>query len=416
MKLSGAFTPPGDKSISHRLVLMSIIARGRVRATNLSPCADVNSSIGAARALGADIRRADDAVIINGLDGRVAAEAAIDCGNSGTSMRLLMGILAGRPGRFTLDGDESLRRRPMERVAGPVRLMGARADTTDGRAPVTLSGGGLHGIDYDLPVASAQVKSAVLLAGLQASGSTTVREPAPSRDHTERMILLFGGRLTSQAGVLTAEPSSLNLTPDFYVPGDSSSAAFFLCAAAITPGSSVTAEGMMLNPTRIGFIEVLKRMGADMEIEVQSEEPETWGRCRVDYTPRLTGCDIRGEEIPLLVDEVPILALVAARAHGATVFHDVGELRHKESDRLAAVTEQLGRLGAKVRIDGDRLVVDGPGELKPSGELDSYGDHRMAMMLRLALFCSGETGAIRDEDCAGVSYPDFHEELARLTA
>ncbi|MBW2618944.1 MAG: 3-phosphoshikimate 1-carboxyvinyltransferase, partial [Deltaproteobacteria bacterium] len=355
-------------------------------------------------------------VVIQGCGEEFADLAAIDCGNSGTTMRLLMGILAGRPGEYTLDGDESLRGRPMERVAEPLRLMGATIKCSSGKCPVKISGGSLRGIDYDLPVASAQLKSAVLLAGLQAEGRTTLKEPALSRDHTERLLELMGGQVSRSGRLWRVERSRLSLPASHLVPGDISSAAFFLCAAAIIPGSQVRAEGVLLNPTRTGFLKVLRRMGAKVELEVQDKRPEPVGRVRVAYSPHLTGCQITPAEIPLLVDEVPILSLVATQAQGVTVFQGVGELRLKESDRLAALASQLGLLGAKVTAEADRLVVEGPTPLKGAPRLDSFADHRLAMTLRLASLMAGTETEIEGEASTAVSYPGFHDDLKRLSA
>jgi 3-phosphoshikimate 1-carboxyvinyltransferase len=441
MSLDGTFSPPGDKSISHRIVLLSLLARGTCRVANLSPGGDVRSSLDAVSLLGARVEWSGQEVTISGAAGRVAKEAQIDCGNSGTTMRLLMGILAGIPGRFLLDGDSSLRRRPMERVAIPLRRMGATVDCTDGRCPLTVEGGGLKGIDYELPVPSAQLKSAVLLAGLQAEGTTVVRETTPSRDHTERLLEYCGGRIfrthareqfknedgpraaskpadgerKGMSPVWSVERSSLELPLEFRVPSDVSSAAFFLCAAAIIPGSRVRAEGVLLNPTRTGFLDVLRRMGARTEIFIEEESPELRGTIEIRYSPNLSGCEISGEEIPALVDEVPILALVATQARGRTVFLDAGELRLKESDRLAAVADQLSLMGARVEADSDCLTVEGPTSLKSPPQLDSYGDHRMAMTLRLAGLLDDAEPYIEGEESSAISYPEFQETLRALT-
>jgi 3-phosphoshikimate 1-carboxyvinyltransferase len=408
--------------------------------TNLSPGDDVRSSLDAVRMLGSRVEWSTEHVTITAADRGLVKEAEIPCGNSGTTMRLLMGILAGVPGRFVLDGDSSLRRRPMERVAVPLRKMGAAIDCTDGGSPVTVQGGGLDGIDYELPVPSAQLKSAVLLAGLSAEGTTVVRETVPSRDHTERLLEYFGGRIfrayvhgrTSNEGgpwaiggpadrdtkrvapVWGVERSSLELPPEFRVPSDISSAAFFLCAAAIIPGSRVTAEGVLLNPTRIGFLKVLRRMGVPMKIVIERETPELTGSIEVSYSPELTGCEISAEEIPSLVDEVPILALVATQAEGVTVFRGAGELRLKESDRLAAIENQLGLMGARLEADHDRLTLEGPTRLKVPDRLDSYGDHRMAMTLRLAGLLDNAEPFIEGEESASVSYPEFRTTLEAL--
>ncbi|MEW6352200.1 MAG: 3-phosphoshikimate 1-carboxyvinyltransferase [Thermodesulfobacteriota bacterium] len=491
MRLRGVFSPPGDKSISHRIALISQVARGECVVSNLAPGADVRSSLEAVRLLGTEVRYEGDRVVIrssgmhpgrgearppaNGAgefpcpdpgnngsrecdrpvlpgrqssflaatsgsrpvsgvlgdggpgertsckkslppEGAVPGESTlrIDCGNSGTTMRLLMGILAGQAGEFVLDGDESLRRRPMERIAAPLRLMGAEITTESGRCPVTVSGTGLRGIAYELPMASAQLKSAILLAGLQADGRTVVREKTPSRDHTERLVALCRGKIRTAGNEVEVERSELSLPESLYVPGDPSSAAFFLCAAAIVPGSEVIAQRVLLNPTRTGFVGVLQRMGADIDIEVQGDEPEPWGTVTVRYSPDLTGCEVLPEEIPSLVDEVPILALVATQARGATVFRGVSELRVKESDRLAAVSSQLGAMGAKMSGDESTLVVEGPVELQPVGALDSFGDHRIAMTLRLAGLLIDSRPTIQGEESVVISYPGFHETLERL--
>ncbi|MFH1091926.1 MAG: 3-phosphoshikimate 1-carboxyvinyltransferase, partial [Pseudomonadota bacterium] len=311
-------------------------------------------------------------------------------------------------------GDLSLRRRPMGRAAEPLRLMGAEVECRDDRCPVTVRGGGLKGLDYQLPAASAQLKSAVLLAGLQAQGRTTVRELLPSRDHTERLISLMGGRISRLDAGWQVEPSDLTLPESVFVPGDASSAAFFLCAAAIIPGSQVTAEGMLLNPTRTGYLQVLKKMGARVKIEKKGESPEPWGRVTADYSPDLSACEVSATEIPSLVDEVPILTLTATQAEGTTVFRGVGELRLKETDRLAAISGQLARLGVRVVIDGESLIVEGRQALKDPVKLDSFGDHRIAMTLRLAGLLIGAEPFIEDESCVNISYPDFHQDLKRL--
>lgn len=414
MSLNGEFSPPGDKSISHRIALMSLLADGETRLTNLSPGADVRSSLEAVKLLGSGVRASGGEVVITGAQGRIKDGARIDCGNSGTTMRLLMGILAGRSGEHILDGDGSLRSRPMERVARPLRSMGATVECASGKSPVRILGADLLGIDYELPVASAQLKSAVLLAGIQAGGVTTVREPAPSRDHTERLLNDFGARISRGAGYWQVERSSLSLPDSFRVPGDASSAAFFLCAATIIPESEVTARGVLLNPTRAGFLQVLQRMGARLEVETRGEVPEPWGRVTARFSPDMCGCRVGPEEIPSLVDEVPILALAATRAAGTTVFQGVGELRVKESDRLAAVASQLNTMGARVTADEDELVIEGPTALNALAGLESFGDHRIAMTLRLAGLLTDSEPRIKGEESTVISYPGFHETLERL--
>ncbi len=415
MSLDGQFSPPGDKSVYHRVALFSLLARGRCRVENYSPCADCASSLGAVRALGGEVAQGEGGLILRGRGGELVPRAEIDCGNSGTTMRLLMGILAGSPGPYRLDGDESLRRRPMARVARPLEQMGARVNCAPGgRPPVEISGGGLTGIRYRLPVASAQLKSALLLAGLRARGVTVVEEPVKSRDHTELMLGQWGASIQAREGRWELRPSPLTLPPEFYVPGDPSSAAFFLCAAAVIPGSRVRARGVLLNPTRTGFLQVLERMGAGMDIRLRGREPEPWGDIGVAHTPALRACTVEAREIPGLVDEVPILALVASQARGTTVFREVEELRIKESDRLGALESQLGAMGARIRTAGRDLVVEGPTPLRLAGELDSQGDHRIAMTLALAGLLAGGRARIRDEQCAAVSFPDFWRVLEEL--
>lgn len=414
MRLRGSFSPPGDKSISHRLGLFALLAGGRCQVENFSPCADCASTLDAARLLGAGVEEDGGTVRLHGAGGDLRS-GRVDCGNSGTTMRLLMGILAGRPGRFLLEGDESLSRRPMQRVADPLAAMGARVRCRQGRPPVEIEGASLRGVEHRLAVASAQLKSALLLAGVQAEGRTSVQEPAPSRDHTELLLQACGADIRRQAGAWQVTRSRLTLPGRLRVPGDASSAAFFLCGAVITPGSEVVAEEMLLNPTRTGFLQVLERMGANIEVGEEGRDPEPWGRVRAAYSPELKGCRVAAGEIPLLVDEVPILTLVATQAQGTTVFHQVGELRVKESDRLSAVVSQLGRMGARLEVQGDDLVVEGPAPLRVPGQaLESFGDHRIAMTLALAGVAAGGMPRVNHADCAAISYPRFAQDLERL--
>jgi len=354
-------------------------------------------------------------MVVRGAGGRIKSGAFIDCGNSGTTMRLLMGILAGRPGWYLLDGDASLRQRPMERVAGPLRAMGAGVECCDGRPPVRIIGGRLTGGTHHLPVASAQLKSALLLAGMQASSVTRVIEPGPSRDHTERLLARCGARIRPADGAWVIEPSELTLPDEVWVPGDISSATFLLCGAALVPGGDVTAEKVLLNPSRLGWLEALRRMQARIEVETRGDDPEPWGNVRVCHSPDLRACDVPADEIPSLVDEVPILALVATQARGTTVFRGVGELRVKESDRLAAMVSELGKLGASLKVSGDDLVINGPTPLGVGDrDLDSHDDHRMAMTLRIAGLVTGREVVIRGEECAAISFPGFAATLEEL--
>ncbi|HSK48173.1 MAG TPA: 3-phosphoshikimate 1-carboxyvinyltransferase, partial [Coriobacteriia bacterium] len=344
----------------------------------------------------------------------------IDCGNSGTTARLLMGVLAGWPIEATLVGDESLSARPMRRVTAPLSEMGAEFETdAGGTLPVTVRGSSsLKPFTYESPVASAQVKTAILLAGLRAKGGVRVSEPAPSRDHTERLLPAFGVSLTTNAAansVSLCGPQVPRPT-DIAVPRDPSSAAFLVAAALLVPGSRIVLPGVSLNPTRIGFLKVLERMGADVEItnsEVMGTEPV--GTVTACCTPRLRPTLVQAHEVPSLVDEVPVLALVATQAHGVTRFEGVGELRVKESDRLAAVSNGLAALGAVVRSGDDWLEVEGPTDLR-GAVLDSLGDHRLAMCWALAGIAALSPVTVQRYEAVEVSYPQFADALASLGA
>jgi 3-phosphoshikimate 1-carboxyvinyltransferase len=395
--------------------LFSLLATGSCEVRAYSDCEDCASTLRVVHQLGGNVQRQGGRLVIGGAAGAVAPRADLDCGNSGTTIRMLQGILAGRPGTYTLDGDASLRRRPMERVAIPLRLMGATIETTDGRAPVTVHGTRLSAIDYTLPVASAQLKSALLLAGLQADGPSRIREPAGSRDHSERMLRAWGADLRQDGNAVTIAPGRLVLPATFTVPGDASGAAFFICGAVIVPGSNVTGTEVLLNASRIGWIEVLRRMGATVGTRIESESPEPMGAVQAVCCGSLRACEVTAEQIPNVVDEIPILAVVATQARGTTVFRACGELRVKECDRLAAIVTELARFGADARVEGDDLFVRGPTRLRtPVGTCESYGDHRIAMSCRIAaLLCDGPV-SIRDEGCAAVSYPEFAQTFAAL--
>ena len=383
---------------------------------NYSTGRDCLSSLEAVRALGVKVNLVDRGFTLEGMGGNLPARAELDCGNSGTTMRLLMGALAAGEGTYVLDGDESLRNRPMGRVAKPLEMMGAHINCTDDKPPVTIRGGELDGIDYDMPVASAQLKSALLLAGVRASGITNISEPAPSRDHTERMLNLCGGPVEKRNRTWRIRRASLTLPEEFRVPGDASSAAFFLCAAAMIPGSEITADGMLLNSTRIGFLKVLDRMGVVMKIHQMGREPEPWGSVTVKHSGNMVARSVPAKEIPGLIDEIPILALTATQAYGTTTFHGVGELRIKETDRIAAIVDLLSAMGAKVEASRDDLKVEGPVKLQPVERLDSFGDHRMAMTARLAGLAAGCNPEILNEDCVAISYPEFADTLKALLA
>jgi 3-phosphoshikimate 1-carboxyvinyltransferase len=423
--LTGSVRVPGDKSISHRAVLFAAMSSGTCEVTGALDSADVRSTIGAVAALGAVVvvRRprpgALDVTVTGwGRGGPVADPGlSIDCGNSGTTARLLMGVLAGHAIDVTLTGDESLSRRPMKRVTEPLTSMGATFETGEGGTlPVTVHGGALRAVDHDMPVASAQVKSAVLLAGLSAEGRTTVREPAPSRDHTERLLPVFGvdvGREIESNACWVDGPAALS-PADVPVPGDPSSAAFLVGAAAIVAGSELRLPDVALNPTRIGYLRVLEAMGADVLIRPDGgSSAEPCGELLVRGGRALTGVTVAAGEVPSLIDEVPLLAVVATAAHGTTRFEGVGELRVKESDRLAAIADALAALGATVRSGSDWLEVDGPASLHGT-TLDSRGDHRLAMAWAVAALAADGPVIIEGWDAIDVSYPAFADDLERL--
>lgn len=424
--LSGAVRVPGDKSISHRSVLFSAMAEGTSHVSGVLDSADVRSSIGAVRALGAEVnleKRPDGSLAgdIRGWGGLGPSqpEGAIDCGNSGTTVRLLMGVLAPWGITVELAGDDSLRRRPMRRIATPLELMGARfAPEGATTLPLSITGTrGLAAISYDSPVASAQLKTAILLAGIFAAGTTSVHEPAPSRNHTELMLPGFGVDVEAAPGEASIVGGQSLHACDVDVPGDPSSAAFMACAAALRPDSAIDIENVSLNEARIGFARVLERMGADITLKpTGSAGEEPCGTISVSYVEHLHSCEVAGREIASLVDEIPVLALVAAHAEGTTVFHEVGELRVKETDRLAAILEGLSKLGVRAWAEGDDLHIEGkPGLVAPEGLVfDSLGDHRLAMTWSLVGFTGAHPVSIRDFEAVRVSYPGFRADIERL--
>jgi len=420
-RLRGRFQPPGDKSIGHRLALLAALASGRSRLEGFPPGQDCASTLGILRALSVDIFWDEDAVEIEGrgLDGLEPPQTELDCGNSGSTARMACGILAGQAFTSRLVGDESLSRRPQDRVVVPLTSMGAAIETTQGFLPMTIAGGRrLRGIDYELPIASAQVKTAVLFAGLYASGITRVRESVPSRNHTELALLAFGASPVIRPGEIEIR-GGCSLSPgEFRIPGDFSSAAFFIGAAAFLAGSDLVVENVGLNPTRAAFLEALKAMGADIEVTAAPGAGETRGRVVVRGR-ELHGVEIPREKVPALIDELPILAVVAAFASGTTRVEGASELRVKESDRLSAIVEGLRALGADVTESEDGFEIRGAGRadwgraLRPA-RLRSFGDHRMVMAWAVAaLGVEGECG-IDHLDQVKISYPGFWQTLDRL--
>jgi 3-phosphoshikimate 1-carboxyvinyltransferase len=415
----GRAEAPGDKSISHRAALFGAVAHGDTRIRGFLAANDCLASLDVARALGVPVEITPEEVVVRGRGPAALAEPerVLFCGGSGTTMRLLAGLMAGQPFYTILDGNAQLRGRPMDRVAGPLRRMGATilGRQGGGLAPLSIQGGGLRGIDYETPVASAQIKSAVLLAGLFAAGRTTVREPSPSRDHTERMLIAMGARvMRSEAAGVSVEPSELQAL-SLRVPGDISSAAFLLAAAAIVPGGQARIDGVGVNATRTGALEALRAMGAVInETGRRDEQGEPVADLTLEARP-LKATRIDGALIPRLIDELPALAVVATQADGVTEVRDAAELRVKETDRIAMIAAELGKLGARIEPLPDGFRVHGPVRLT-GAVVDSHGDHRLAMALLVAgLVADGET-VVRGTACIADSYPGFTTVLAAFGA
>jgi 3-phosphoshikimate 1-carboxyvinyltransferase len=416
--LRGSLRPPADKSISHRAALIAAMGEGETEIEGYLEAADTRSTLAAMRALGAEIATGEDGrVRIRGVGLRGARSAAIDVGNAGTLLRLLPGWLAGQEtGEWTLDGDDSIRRRPVDRVVAPLRLMGARLDARESRLPpLRIEAVPLHGISYELPVASAQVKSCLLFAGLLAEGETRIVEPLPTRDHSERMLRAAGADIERQGDTIVVRPAESLAPARFVVPGDISSAAFFLVVALLVPDSKVALTGVGLNPTRTGLLSILARMGAEIEVEPEGEEGGEPIGGIVARASHLQGTDVTGAEIPLAIDELPLVALAACFAEGETTIRDAAELRRKESDRIAAVSEALTALGGTVETSEDGMRIAGTGGLR-GGLIDSHGDHRIAMLGAIAGLASREGAAVAGMDAAAVSYPGFAADLASLAS
>ncbi|MEA2973509.1 MAG: 3-phosphoshikimate 1-carboxyvinyltransferase [Actinomycetota bacterium] len=401
--LRGTVRVPGDKSISHRALLLAALAEGISVVRGLSTGADVAGTAAAVQAMGAIV----EGDLVTGGRARLHEPAGVvDVGNSGTTIRLLAGLCAGFDWLTVLAGDASIARRPMDRVADPLRRMGARVDGRDGGRlpPITVRGGGLHGIDYEMPVASAQVKSAILLAGLSAEGETVVRESTPTRAHTEEMLVAAGADVQVVDGTITLRPGPLHPF-ELDVPGDPSQAAFWVVAACIVPGSEVAVDDVYLGPGRAGFLDVLAAMGADVERVGERT-------LRARYSPDLHGTTVEGHQVPGLIDEIPVLAVAAAVADGTTTFEGAGELRLKESDRVATIVSELSALGATVEPTADGLVVKGGGGLR-GGQVQSHGDHRVAMAMAVAAMAAEGDTTIDGWDAVATSYPGFEDDLRR---
>ena len=411
---------PGDKSISHRALILNAVAEGEATVSNLGPGADVRSTRRCLEALGVRIESqgGDGPVKVAGvgLRGPREPEGVLDCGNSGTSMRLLAGLLSGQPFLSLLTGDASLCSRPMKRIIEPLRTMGAQlwGRKGDTLPPLAIRGGNLRGIEYALPVASAQLKSCLLLAGLTADGPTAILEPQPSRDHTERMLRAQGADITTEGRLVTLRPGRTLAPISLEVPGDISSAAFWLVAAAIHPDAEIVVRDVGMNPGRTGVLEVLRDMGADLEVVSRGDRGGEPVADLVARSSRLRGVQVGGDIIPRLIDEIPILAVAAACAQGETRFTGAAELRAKETDRIRALGAELSRLGASVEELEDGLVVHGGQRLR-GGRGESYADHRMAMALAIAGLVADDGVAIHGAEAADVSYPLFWDHLGLLS-
>ncbi|MGH9412190.1 MAG: 3-phosphoshikimate 1-carboxyvinyltransferase [Terriglobales bacterium] len=421
--LSGALRPPGDKSISHRCALLAALAEGSSKLSHYATGTDCQSTLACLAALGVPVEHIESevaAITGVGLRGLRAPDAPLNAGNSGTTLRMLSGILAAQSFATEISGDASLCNRPMRRVLDPLRLMGAAAiAASGGRPPLRFAASaGLHGLDYTLQVASAQVKSALLLAGLYAQGMTRIVEPRATRDHTEVLLRHMGAPLEQtarpRAASLRGPVERLAPLGEFRVPGDPSSAAFFLCAAAAMPGADLLVDEVSLNPTRSALLDVLRRLGARPEVvSIEDRAGELVGSLHLDGPVGLTGTRIAGEEAVALIDEIPILAVLATRTRDGIEFADVGELRVKESDRLAAIAHNLRAMGAECEERPDALLVPG-GQKLHGAELPSHGDHRIAMAFSVAALLAVGDSLVQDADCASISYPEFYATLERL--
>ena len=416
-KLQGEIAIPGDKSISHRAVMFGSLAKGTTHISNFLAGADCLATIDCFRKMGIEIEQDGTNVTVHGkgLHGLEKPEGLLDVGNSGTTTRLISGILAGQDFEVVLSGDASLNQRPMKRIMTPLRMMGAEIESVNGNdcAPLKITGKKLNAIHYDSPVASAQVKSCVLLAGLYADGKTSVTEPALSRNHTELMLRSFGVEVESHDKTAEITPPDEMSAVDIIVPGDISSAAYFIAAGLITPDSCIRLKNVGLNPTRDGLLRVCRQMGADIQMENVRDNGGEPAADLMIRTSRLKGTIVEGDLIPTLIDEIPVIALLAAFAEGETVIRDAQELRVKESDRIALTVDHLVKMGAEARGTENGMIIHGGNPLH-GAEIHCAYDHRIAMTFSIAgINADGET-IIRDSECVDVSYPTFYEQLKSL--
>lgn len=413
--INGELTIPADKSISHRSIMFGAISQGQTIVNNFLKAEDCLSTIAVFRQLGVTITEKNEKIYIDGkgFSGLTAPATRLDAGNSGTTMRLVLGILAGSDFTSEIAGDASLNRRPMERVMKPLREMGAELQGIEHAEfpPLRVSGHTLHEIEYQMPIASAQVKSAILFAALQAKGTTKIIEKEKSRNHTEEMIKQFGGQIDIEGRVITLKGGQTLSGQEVTVPGDISSAAFYLVAASILPNSEVILKQVGINPTRTGIIDVLKQMGAT--IEQIHEDEKNQAADLIVRSATLNACEIKGEIIPRLIDELPVIALAATQANGTTIIKDAQELKVKETNRIDATAAELTKMGASIEATDDGLIIHGPTPLH-GAKVDSHGDHRIGMMLQIAALLTEEPVELENPEAVNISYPAFFQYLAQL--
>ncbi|MBC1984687.1 3-phosphoshikimate 1-carboxyvinyltransferase [Listeria booriae] len=414
--LNGTIRVPGDKSISHRSIMFGALANGTTTVSNFLKGEDCLSTIGVFRALGVRIEEFPDKIVVHGTgwDGLKRPDETLDVGNSGTTIRLMLGILAGRPFDATLEGDASIAKRPMGRVMLPLREMGAIFEAKDANfAPVKVTGTKLQPMTYTLPVASAQVKSAIIFAALQADGETTIIEKEKTRDHTEQMIRQFGGAITTDGLTIRVNGGQEFQGQNVVVPGDISSAAFFIVAGLIIPNSKIRLENVGLNPTRTGIIDVVKEMGGKITVEQTSKAGDEPAGTVIVETSDLKGIEIGGDIIPRLIDELPVIALLASQATGQTIIKDAEELKVKETNRIDAVVTELSKMGVALVGTDDGMIIEGNQTLH-GATVQSYGDHRMGMMLQVAALLADSDVTLEKAEAINVSYPSFFEDVASL--
>lgn len=409
-ELQGTITIPADKSMSHRAIIFPALAKGKSIIRNFSTGQDPHSTLQIFRDLGVDIEVKNNSTVIINSTGKLATPVSpLDCGNSGTTIRLLSGVLASRDFNSTLVGDLSLSKRPMKRIIEPLTLMGGKIESDEFKAPLRIYGQELHPINYTSKIASAQVKSCILLAGLNTIGKTTVTEPFVSRNHSEILLKHMGAKIETDKTTISIEKSELSPI-EINIFGDISSAAYFLVAGLIVPNSEIVLKNIGLNPTRTGIIDVIKQMGGDIEIlDIRETCGEIVGDIRVKYSPNLKGCEINGEIIPRLIDEIPIITVLATQAEGQTVISDAQDLRNKESDRISAVVTELKKIGASIEEKPDGMTINGKTNLTGDCQVETYHDHRLAMSLYVAgLVCSKEV-LINGFEWVDISFPEFEQ-------